>query len=104
VGYGGSRCGLEITALVTTLNASLIGGVSRVGRLWLSPPHNVHASEEGTALKPAEDFERNVESSGLNIENSGCLEGVLCAKDVGNESHMVPTILLKYWFLSTAVL
>ena len=82
MGYGGSRCGLEITALVTTLNASLIGGVSCVGRLWLFPPHNVHASEEGSALKPAKNFEKNVASSGFNIGNLGCLERVPCAGEV----------------------
>ena len=37
-------------------------------------------------------FDRNVESSGRNIENPGCCEGVLCATDIGDVSHVVPNI------------
>jgi len=43
-------------------------------------------------LKLAEAFDLNLERLGFEIENRGFYGGVLCATDVGDVSHIIPTI------------
>lgn len=43
-------------------------------------------------LKLAEAFGRNLEQLGMSIDARGWYDGVLCATDVGDVSHVVPTI------------